>query len=111
MVIQILITSISVFVIARACEKFKQKAVPPLTWLAWSLFWLLIIFFIWQPQQTDRIAAVLQVGRGADAVLYLSLILIFYLFFRVFTKLEKLDQDITLLIREIAILDKKHPKA
>ncbi len=110
MVIQILITLVSAFVIVRAFQKFKQKAVPLSPFFVWLLFWCLIVFFVWQPQQTDRIAAFLQVGRGADAVLYISLILIFYLFFKVFMKLEKLDQEITLLVREMAILDKKRPK-
>lgn len=107
MVIQILITGIGLFIILRAIQKWKQKAVKFSTMAAWVIFWFIIMALIWQPQQTDKIASFLQVGRGADAVFYISIILIFTLFFKLFIRLEKLDAEITALVRTIALLDKK----
>lgn len=74
----------------------------------WSLFWVVVVVLVWQPSLTDRIAALLRVGRGADVISYLSLILIFYLIFKVFIKLERIDQDITSLVRSMAIIEKEH---
>lgn len=106
MTIQILITLFSVLVIAKAIGKFQNKEVHGKTVLLWSFFWLVVIFLIWQPNLTNYLAAFLQVTRGADAIFYLSLILIFYLLFRVVARLEKIEGDITTLVREIALLKK-----
>ncbi len=109
MVIQILITVISAFVILRAFKNYRKKSVRLMTFALWSFFWLGMIFLVWQPQLTNRLAALLQVGRGTDAVFYLSLILIFYLLFRIFVKLESIDTELTTIIREIAIIERKKP--
>lgn len=103
MIIQGFLTLCSVFVIAKAFKSYRKHSVRFSTFLVWSLFWIAIIAVVWQPELTNRIAAVLQVGRGADAVLYLSLILIFYLLFKIFEKLEMLDQEITTIVREVAV--------
>ncbi len=110
MVIQVLITLCSLFVLSRAFKKYQKKEIRFSLFALWSFFWVLIILFVWQPQQTDRLAALLQVGRGADAVFYISLIFIFYLFFKVFLVLEKIEQQITTLVREIAIIKKDSSK-
>lgn len=107
MTIQILITIFSILVIVKAIGKLQKKEIHGKTVLFWSLFWLVVIFLIWQPNLTNYLAAFLQVTRGADAVFYLSLIVIFYLLFRMFTKMERIDTEITALVREIALLKEK----
>jgi hypothetical protein len=106
--IQIVATVISLFVLGRALQKLKTKTIKFSIFFAWFLFWALVIAFVWQPGLTDRIAGFLRVGRGADVISYLSLILIFYLIFKIFMKLERIDQDITVLVRSMAIIDKEH---
>ncbi len=107
MTIQILVTIFSVLVIAKALSKFQKKEVHGRTVLVWSLFWIVVIFLVWQPDLTNYLAAFLQVTRGADAVFYLSIVIMFYLFFRMFEKLERIDADITTLVREVALLKNK----
>ena len=112
MVIQVLVTILSAYIVLRAYRAYRKKSVRMATFLLWSLFWLLMIFVVWQPDLTNRLAALLQVGRGADAILYLSLVLIFYLIFKIFVKIEALDSELTTLVREIAIIErKKNPDA
>lgn len=105
--IQILVTLVSAFIVIKALKSARQKNVSYGMAALWSFFWLVVIFLVWQPQITDRLAGLLKVGRGADAIFYLALVFIFYLFFRLFTMIEKLDQELTTLIREIAILEKE----
>lgn len=104
MTIQILVTLFSVLVIVKAVAKFQKKEVHGKTVLIWSVFWLVVIFLIWQPNLTNYLAAFLQVTRGADAVFYLSLVVIFYILFRIATRLERIETDITTLVREIALM-------
>ncbi len=106
--IQIVATLISLFVLARAFQKFRTKAIKLPIFCMWSLFWVVVIALVWQPSLTDRIAGLLRVGRGADVISYLSLILIFYLIFKIFIKLERIDQDVTSLVRSMAIIEKEH---
>jgi len=59
------------------------------------------------PQTTVFLADFLGIWRGTDVAVYLSIVLIFYLIFRIFVKLEKIEKDITAIIREISLKDKK----
>lgn len=107
MTIQILITLFSVLVIVKALGKFQKKEVHGKTVLLWSLFWMLVVFLIWQPNLTNYLAVFLGVTRGADAVFYLSTVIIFYLLFRIFAKFERIEGDMTTLVRDIALQKKK----
>ncbi len=108
--IQLLVTIVSGFVILKTIRKFQKKEIPLQLCFLWSLFWILGIVLVWQPSIADRIASILQVGRGADALLYLSLVALFYLLFKVFVRFEKFDKELTALVREVAILERKKNK-
>ena len=110
MVIKILFSIFACFAIINAVSKLKQKKLKIVGFMLWLIFWLGIIFFVWQPDLSDNIASFLGVGRGADALIYIALVSIFYLLFKIYTKLEKNHQDITKLARSIAILEKETKK-
>lgn len=103
MPIQILLTLASAFVIARAFKSYRNRQVRFATFFAWSLFWLGVIGAIWQPELANRLADVLQVGRGVDVAIYGALIVLFYLVFKLFVRMEMIDQHLTDLSRTIAI--------
>jgi small membrane protein len=69
-------------------------------WLAiWTLGGLAIIW----PRSTMLIARYLGIGRGADLLLYLSVLLMLVGFFYVYGRFRRLDRQITLLVRRLAI--------
>ena len=51
-------------------------------------------------------ANILGVGRGVDAVIYLALILLFYMQFKNYVKMEKIEQDVSKVVKEIALRKK-----
>lgn len=61
------------------------------------------------PQTADTLARIVGVGRGADVVIYFSLIVIFYLIFRLYVKIEQGEGEITRLVRKLSMddLDKR----
>jgi hypothetical protein len=70
-------------------------------------FWLLvwgggIAVLIW-PRSTLVIAHALGIGRGADLLLYSSVLVMFSGFFYVYTRFRRLDRQITMLVRRLAI--------
>ncbi|MFN3605542.1 MAG: DUF2304 family protein [Leptonema sp. (in: bacteria)] len=47
------------------------------------------------PESTSFLARVLGVGRGADVIIYFSIILIFYFIFYLTLKLRKIEKEIS----------------
>ena len=65
--------------------------------IIWSVFWLIAGVVVIVPNSTNTIAGVVGIGRGADLVVYISLALLFYILFRIFYRLEKIEKNITKL--------------
>lgn len=78
------------------------------------LFRLSLIFilfsgavFVLFPSLTNRLAAWVGVGRGADLVIYLSIVFFFLFGILIYAKIRKLQETQTELIRQIALRDAK----
>lgn len=101
--IQILILLFALFAISRAAKQFRTGALT-IAWLIfWVCFWIAVGAVTFAPQTTDALARFAGVGRGADMVVYLSLVGLFFLVFRLFIKIEDVEQEITQLVRKDAI--------
>lgn len=107
MVIQILITLCSLIVLFKAFKTYRKKEVRFSTFFVWSLFWIFAILLLWQPNLSNYLAHFLQVTRGADALFYLAFVFIFYLLFRLVVRFERLDSEVTTLVKDIALLERK----
>ena len=55
------------------------------------------------PGQTDRIAHLFGATSGVNVIVYTSIILIYYLVFRIYIKISSLSHELTRLIRNLAI--------
>lgn len=69
----------------------------------WIIIWLIVIWISIFPESTNLFASLAGIGRGLDLVLVLGLILGYYLIFRIYSMIENMDREITLLVREIAL--------
>lgn len=105
MVIQIVVTCFAVFAIGRLLVRFRRSEAGRWEFIAWSLFWAAAVVFVWNPSVTNTLAALLGVGRGADAIFYVSLILIFYVVFRMYGRIETLEHKLSELVKAIALKD------
>ncbi len=102
-IIQFLIIVFALFAITRTVRQFR-KGVVTRTWLLfWILFWIVAGVVAALPQTADALARVVGVGRGADVVIYLSLVVIFYLIFRLYVKIEQVEGEITHLVRKLSV--------
>lgn len=101
--IQILMIGFSVFAIVRTIRQF-QKGTLPANWLSlWVFFWIGVSIVVLLPQTTDLLARLTGVGRGADVVVYSAIPALFYLVFRLYVKMEKIEREITTLVRKNAL--------
>ena len=67
------------------------------------IVWVAAIILILKPSLTDVLASILSIGRGVDVILYFTVIAFVISFFYVIHALEKQREQLTLLVRTIAI--------
>ena len=103
MIIKAIIILFILFVLWRTWLRFKVNDITNRELIIWLFFWFLVIIATLIPQKTDIIAQWLGVGRGADLLVYISIIVLFFIAFRIIVKLEKIDRDITKLVRKKAL--------
>ncbi len=92
---------------------YKRLAVGELTkreFVEWFLLWLVAAFLIIVPDTASYLAQLVGVGRGSDLVIYLSVVLAFYLLFKIFVRLERHERELTRIVRELALRNKKEDK-
>jgi hypothetical protein len=80
-----------------------------------ATFWLLVwatvgVTSLW-PTSTAIMARALGIGRGADLVLYCSVLGMLIGFFYIYTRFRRLDRTLTLLVRQLAIENPVPPAA
>ncbi len=103
MIILRIATSIFVFfAISRAYLRFKDRSLGAMSFFLWTSIWALALLFIFDPNLSSIIAELTGLGRGADAAFLLSIILIFYLIFRLYIKIDTIDKNLTSLIIEVS---------
>jgi len=110
MMIQVLVSIVIALILFKTAARYRKKEISPRLFGFWVLFWLLAALLFWMPELSQYVADLLEVGRGVDAVLYISLVILFYLMFKIFNRFERMEREITKLVREIAILDADKPE-
>ena len=67
-----------------------------------------VVFILW-PDLTTVIAKKLNVGRGADLIFYLSILIFWFVILKLYTRVRKLEQLFTSIIRDDALKNAKEP--
>ncbi len=98
------IISIIAFDIAK---RQKFNALHFLVFISIGLGLLVFTFF---PDFLNAMGRVFGLQRGADVLVYVSIVFLFYFVLLLLTKAEKNREDITRLVREISVLEDKIQK-
>lgn len=101
--IQLLLILFILFAISRVLLRLKEKVISNQVALFWTLVWIAALIGITLPNTTSKLASYFGVGRGVDIIVYISLALLFYLVFRIFVMIQDIRQEITHLVRIVAI--------
>ncbi len=103
MVIQIVGTGIILIIFGQLVVKYIKDKASFIKILFWFGFWGAALILIWLPKEIlDKFGDIVGVGRGIDALVYLSIIILFYINLRLNSRLDKLERNITKLVREMA---------
>lgn len=100
---QIIAIFIGTITIIMCILRFRDGQMSLGMLLLWILIWVFIIFISIFPNTTNYFAIYTGIGRGLDFVLILGILLSFYLIFKIYTKIEIIEEELTDLVRELAI--------
>jgi len=98
----------ALFAFSRAVLRIKNGDITKTEFIFWSLLWIAVIVVALIPSFATKIASFLGIGRGVDVMVYVSILALFYLVFRVYVKLEHIEHEITLLTRNVSYELSKH---
>ena len=101
--IQIVLVLFAVFAFSRALVGVRRGTLRVGPFALWSIFWAAVVVVAFRPETTMAVAHVFGVGRGADFAIYLALLLVFFLLFRLFARIEELERQLTRFVRAEAI--------
>ncbi|MBI5065272.1 DUF2304 family protein [Candidatus Woesearchaeota archaeon] len=104
--ISVIIIIFALFAWSRALLRFKDKKIKGSEFSFWTLIWLSVLVLSLNPELAGLISFKLGIERPVDLVVYSSVLLLFYLNFRIYVKQEKTEQEITELVRELALRKK-----
>ena len=107
LVIQIIILLFILFALSRVVLRYKDSAITRKEFFFWALFWLVAGTAVLLPQTTSIAASFVGIGRGVDLAIYVALILVFYILFRIFVRLEQMERNITKLVRKMGMEEAK----
>lgn len=103
MFIKIIVSAFTIFAISRVWLRFRDHSIGTLGMITWSGLWVGVAVFAWWPKVTDYVAHRIGIGRGVDALVYFSIVSLFYIVFRLYVKMESIEHEITSLTRMLAI--------
>jgi len=108
MIQQILAALIIFFFMGRLIRQKKQKKISGGEFSFWFIFWSSVLLATIFLKSIDSLVANLGFSAsGIDVLIYLAVAVLFYFVFRLRIKQEKIERDITKIVREISLSDKK----
>jgi hypothetical protein len=105
MLIQFILIAIIAIIIWRLTLQWRAKEIPTKQFNGWLLIWLLALAVVIWPDLTVWVANLVGIGRGADLVVYLAVIFIVYFLFRLLLRIEKIEKNLTKLVRNESLKD------
>lgn len=105
--LQILIICLAIIFTFRTYIDWRRGRCHTKAFLGWSLVWVAAVVVMLFPWTTDFVARHIGSGSGANWVVYLCVIALFYMTFRIYIMIEELRKNETIIIRKIALLSEK----
>ena len=106
MYFQVIITIFVIYALYRVIIQFYSKEISRMEFFFWIIFWLSVLTIGVFPSIINYIANIIGVGRGVDVAIYFSILIIFYLIFKIFVRIDKIDKDLTKIVRKVSIMEK-----
>ncbi|MBI2047047.1 DUF2304 family protein [Candidatus Pacearchaeota archaeon] len=103
MILQIIVSVLVLAVLIKLVMDLKKGKVTLNKFYLWALAWIALAVIVFFPELVIFIANLVGIERARDLPIYVSIILLFYLLFKIGIKIEKVEQEITTLVKNLAI--------
>jgi hypothetical protein len=108
MIVSLVASGLFLFVLfVAAVRKFTFLGLK----IAVMLFATAGIFFVWNPDEMNRLANLVGVGRGADLITYATTLILFLTVVAAIIRERRSNDVLTLLVRRLAIQQARFPGA
>ena len=78
----------------------KQSLV---TVILWAIFWIIVSLFAIFPNFSNAFAKLFGIARGLDFIIILVFAVLVYTIFKLYNRVDKLQDDVNTLVKEIAL--------
>ena len=109
-IIQIFALIFATFAMFKVVWKLRDNEINRESAVFWIFIWVLVILIVVFPGTMGYLATLTGVERGVDVIIYVAIIILFYLVYRIYIKMENIEREITLIVREIAVLKRENNK-
>ena len=103
MLFKLFLVAFAAFAIMRTRGQYAKRQVSKYWFMAWTMMWVVVVFVALMPQATDVLARIAGVERGADLVVYTAVVVLSYAVYRLMVRQQKLNEEVTELVRTIGI--------
>jgi hypothetical protein len=91
------------FAVSRVFNRYRDGALSWRGLLFWSIIWGVAALFIFYPAFAVDLSTRLGIGRGSDAIVYPSIIIAYYLMFRLYVQNSSHERELTRFVRALAL--------
>jgi len=98
--IQLLLLAGVSFIVLYFITRLKNRLMDIV--LLTALVLCAIVFILW-PETTNKLAALLGVGRGADLIVYISILTFWFTILKLYRRIRLLEQLFTEIVRQQAL--------
>jgi hypothetical protein len=106
--LQIIVVIFALFAWSRAILRLRDREISIGEFSFWTVIWAAVITTVLLPQTADIVSKFFGISRPIDLAVYISILLLFYLVFRIYVNQDKQSRALTKLVREIAVKLPKH---
>jgi hypothetical protein len=100
-----------VLIVVRLVMQWRSQLLMTQQFVLWLIIWGMAVLLIAEPEISSYIALRVGITRGVDLVVYSSVIVIFYMLFKMLMRLDRQEKHITTLVQKIALDNIKKPDA
>ena len=103
LIYSILFPILSIMAIILFFFRFRSGKMSLSSFLVWSIIWIFVIVFSIFPESSVVFAKAFGITRGLDFIIIVALVLLFYLGVKLYYKLDKLEDDVNKIVKEVAL--------
>ena len=88
--------------------RFSENKTSLSSFILWTIMWIFVIIFSIFPNVSLVFAKAFGITRGLDFIIIVALVLLFYLAIKLYLKIDKLQENMNTIVKEVALNNEIH---